>query len=507
LGCAIYASTRYKEVEEVAYFRETQSHPSHNCPSELDNHLSHSILNTNIFQPLLSIFYKSLIMGCAFSTPRKVEEGSQDGFDASEGKFSAIGKNEQIRVYSNLNTLAAAPTNALPPKYSVIANPVTADPKNSILQVFKEAHEYNNAREGIKGAFNTLRHRHYQVWIDDTPNLPRTTREATIMTAMLLLTLGKSFGSNMEFFFTGYSNINGGKLSEPNRKRAAALDSLFNTDTWDRAVDMIKSVEDFEHEDLQLHLWLKKLEQSLQAANPSRIFTASGAPARRTILLNSSEARVTSVAKHDENHLELLARIRELKTLYWQGWHQRELEVTELQSLYSQAMDVRLKQPKSLNNTRFTIDQAFALQRRLQERTNAHPTTVIIITGSPLLKKEAQGIKRDQERVQDGANEFSIEVVLLCDHLDKESVENHRQIDDNLRGDRDIYDMTELSEAKFLRSGPGSMLLEKILNSHVRGVDKSQLNGINKYGQDLRVEKGRLPMIPSVEQTEAELDL
>ena len=220
----------------------------------------------------------------------------------------------------------------------------------------------------------------------------------------------------MEILFTGFSNPDSKKLSVSNRSKAEALESLWKTDNWDDAVRLIEEKEELRSPDLKLDKWL--MEE----------------PYARPITGITATERISD----DEKHAILLAHVRDLQTLYWAGWHQRDLTPEDLQGLYDISVDAARQQPKNLNDACFTIKREVALQKRLHETRNAQPTTVLLLLGSPLLDSERDAIKEDQSRVMGGAAEFSIETLLFREYLDDRTCKNHAKIDDDAGGDKDI---------------------------------------------------------------------
>lgn len=216
---------------------------------------------------------------------------------------------------------------------------------------------------------------------------------------------------------------------------------------------------------------------------------------------HAASTNATGLRTDQEKHALLLAHVRDLKSLYWAGWHQRDLNLEDLKGLYAESVAAAKQQPKNLNNASFTIRREIALQKRLQETENPDGTTVLLLLASPLLDRETESIKRDLNGVTGGAAEFSIETLLFCDSLDVKTRQNHAIIDDSFNGDRDIYDVTEINESRFLISLFSERLWLKVLNSHVRSIDRLKFKREeDKYGKKTISVPGQPITLPSVSQ-------
>ncbi|KAI5465135.1 hypothetical protein BGZ63DRAFT_379421 [Mariannaea sp. PMI_226] len=406
-------------------------------------------------------------MGNCFSTPRKEAPRHKVMANAVNG----AGTSQAISNGTFDKPDTTGSTQDPPPRY---VPPEVPTSDIMILQMFKKVQDFCCDSIGVKSGLNGLRHQTVYVWVDDNPKLPPETTEAIEFVSKMLLIFGKALEFNMKIYFMGYSNNNSNELSEDKRERAAALRNLFEKKTYHEATGMIKGEPILSHEDLQIPAWFEKMEES-----------------RRTSRLND-----------DETHTKLLAHVQWLREPYRQGWRQEDLKVEDFSNLYKEARTAVNQQPKKLNNICFTIQQAIAFQQRLQKGADAQATSVIILTGSPLFGRDAKAIKRDQGQVTGGADEFSIQTLLFCDNLERPSIEIHRQIDNNFKGDKDIYDVSELSERKVLDCGLSEIQLVKIFNSSNPAVDrlKFRKDG-DKYGP---CPLGGLDL-PSVEQTKGYL--
>ncbi|KAJ6116170.1 hypothetical protein N7523_005851 [Penicillium sp. IBT 18751x] len=304
--------------------------------------------------------------------------------------------------------------------------------------------------------------------------------DSLLLAATLLLSLAKAYDCDMEIFFTGFSNQHSKANSNMQKSRAQALDTLWKNENWHTAVNQIEESEELKHADLKLDEWL----------SPNHSGTA-----------HAASTNTTGLRTDQEKHALLLAHVRDLKSLYLAGWHQRDLKLEDLKNLYAESVAAAKQQPKNLNNASFTIRREIALQKRLQESENPDGTTVLLLLASPLLDRETESIKRDLKGITGGATEFSIETLLFCDSLDVKPRQNHAIIDDSCNGDRDIYNVTELNETSFLVSLLSARLLLKVRNSHVRSIDRLKFKREeDKYGAIKISVPGRPIMLPSVSQ-------
>jgi hypothetical protein len=220
------------------------------------------------------------------------------------------------------------------------------------------------------------------------------------------------------------------------------------------------------------------------------------------------DKKVTSCETDAEKHTRLLSHVRQLKTMFWQGWHQRDIEPEKLPALYTTALAESNKQPKLLNSICFTIERALELHTRLKAQDGAHPTTVLLLTGSPMVKSEETAIKALQDKVQGGGSEFSIATLVFDRFLDDKSRKVYTELDDHCEGDKDICDTTFTDEESFRMNGPGAKLLLKLLNSHVRAVDRLKFKAeAEKYGPMPLIAAGRTLTLPSVEDIQERLGL
>ncbi|KAJ6125879.1 hypothetical protein N7471_010372 [Penicillium samsonianum] len=117
-----------------------------------------------------------------------------------------------------------------------------------------------------------------------------------------------------KIFFTGFSNQVSKKLSESKKSRAEALESLWKTENREDAIRLIGQNEELRDPDLKLDQWLTQDSFCTQYA---------------------ASTNATGRVKDDEKHALLLGHIRELKKLYWAGWHQRDLKPEDVKGLYT----------------------------------------------------------------------------------------------------------------------------------------------------------------------------
>ncbi|KAH6959708.1 hypothetical protein BKA56DRAFT_468204, partial [Ilyonectria sp. MPI-CAGE-AT-0026] len=335
---------------------------------------------------------------------------------------------------------------------------------------------------GISGAFNVLRHRHFHVWIDDNYRLPRTTKKSIQVMALLLLLLGKAIDGDMEFFFMSQSNTDSDELTDAQRQKAKALDELWRTQSWREARALVERSSILQN--MGLVKWIN--DNSPEGEEIQR--TGQGKFAR------------------------LLDHVRNLKIQFWQGYDQRHIDLTGLQKEHKSALRESKKQPKSLNSVRFTFEREIGYYTRLLEGNKAGPTTVLLLTGSPLQPVEADAVIKLQKdnsikkggkmnAVRGQGSQFCIQTMAWTKHMDEEAKQSLRKMDDAFMGDNDVNDVTEVDDEWLLANGPSAKLLYKVLNSNNKGVDSMRLKTAeDKYGMTALVKPGDNLTMPTFKE-------
>ncbi len=188
---------------------------------------------------------------------------------------------------------------------------------------------------------------------------------------------------------------------------------------------------------------------------------------------------------------------------FWRGFHQQQLNLDEMWRMCAKATIESGKQPRSLSNVRFTLERATAHYQRQIQGKNRTPTTVLLLTGSPMQKREAK-LVIDQQRNSDmdvEGGDFFIEIGALTQAMDDVGKQSFRELDDAFRGTQDINDVTEMEDDKLLRMGPSAELLFKMLNAHNPTVDKMNLKKAgHMYGRTELLGPGQTKLeMPSFE--------
>ncbi|KAK3385191.1 hypothetical protein B0H63DRAFT_522534 [Podospora didyma] len=314
-------------------------------------------------------------------------------------------------------------------------------------------------------------------------------------TALLFLLLGRALDVDMEFFFMSRSNTESHQLTNAERKKAEALDMLWYTQNWSEAKALVETNTILQN--MGLVEWINAnspAEEEIQRTGPgaeggwmaSQRTGGYRQPQAGAQAVNSQGATTTETAK--ERFTRLLNHVRDLKVPLWQGFDQRDITLARLQKEHKSAVQKSKKQPKSLNNVRFTFEREIGRYRRLMAGNEAVPTTVLLLTGSPLQPTEADNIIKFQENnsikkdrggnadgVRGQGSQFCIQTMAWTEHMDEEGKDCLRRIDDAFKGDDDINDLTEVNDTLLLRKGPAAKLLLKVLNSHNKAVDSMQL--------------------------------
>ncbi|KAJ3456154.1 hypothetical protein MRS44_016177 [Fusarium solani] len=344
-----------------------------------------------------------------------------------------------------------------------------------ILRTILDAENFS--KYGIKGAFNVLGDRHFNIFIDSSHSLSSETRCAILLVATVLLIVAQAKDCDMTFYFTSYPNKKSKNLSEIERRHLKDLINLWKTQSWQEALGMD---------------WIYK---------------------RRNISDDQSDV---------ERHAKLLNYCRERMLAFWHGWHQRELTVDSLEKLYGSAMVNASQQLNSLNSTAFTYKRAMGQYTRLQELyqkdpSQAFPVSNIFLLGTAIRPTELAAIQEAQNiggksgssygrpetlNIEGRGTLFQISSVVMIDRMTEKSIKLYKKVDSYGKGEDDINDLNTLKERKVLTNllSPGAFL--KILNSHEPAVDNDvqMPTGDTMYGRQLLNATGHTITLPSVKQ-------
>ncbi|OAP54556.1 hypothetical protein AYL99_11004 [Fonsecaea erecta] len=405
----------------------------------------------------------------------------------------------------------------LPPDYTFNAEP---DGVRLLLDVIKRGHRLGH-NMGISGAFNALRHRHISVWVDDNHRLPAVTRNSMRSLAVMFLSLAKAVSADMEFFFMSQSNTESGDLTPEEKDKAKALDRLWITKNWSQAKTMVE--KDPILQDMGLLQWMENNSSGEvatssdmeQAMWPQRV---KSGPSSKT---NAASTQATNEETPRERFLRLLSHVRDLKLPFWQGYYQDDIDMTALAAAHASALEESGKQPKSLNSLRFTFEREIGRYLRLKQSKghDAAPTTVLLLTGSPLQPTEADAIIKCQKdntllgkqppstatAVRGEGSQFCIQTIAWTEFMDEQSKRCLRKIDNANKGEDDINDLTEVHDTKLRDHGASAELLFKVLNSHNPAVDGLTLKDEDKYGKAKLYVTGQPLVMPGVDKIAAVL--
>ncbi|KAJ9137733.1 hypothetical protein NKR23_g8984 [Pleurostoma richardsiae] len=405
-------------------------------------------------------------MGCGISKGAESGQALTPGWDAHATATDV--KTDQAQ-----RTVNIVPLGDDLPEY---AERDPAGPPSSIDIILGILQEANRIREcGINGAFNVLRERHFDVWIDSSYLLPEDSRGAIELLATLLLAIGKAYDCYMTIYFTNHPNKKSKELSEEDKMKLEALLCLWHTGTWREAVALVKANATLR--DLGFGEWI---------AQRDRDDDEDGS---------------------QEKHVSLLSCTRSKMQNYWYGYHLREVDMPRLNRLFNSAIRSAEKQPKCLNNVCFTYQRTIKRYQRIMKQGNAPPVTSIFLLGSGLQPTEVDAIQHcltqganfnrnvaathfsrrpggpQEDRSERWGTQFRISAMVMGQHLSQDALNNYRRIDDFAHGDNDINDQTTVAESKILEKLIGARALFKMLNCHNALVDRSfHVDGKALYG-------------------------
>jgi hypothetical protein len=163
------------------------------------------------------------------------------------------------------------------------------------------------------------------------------------------------------------------------------------------------------------------------------------------------------------------------------------------------------KQPKLLNNIRFTYEREIRYYQRLMHRNEAYPLTAIFLLASAMqpteinaiqqcqkdgadIKRQTRGLfgkdKKGKVDIEGRGTQFSIESIVMTESLDAIAIKGYNQIDNFASGEDDINDITTLQESQVLKEFLSPQCFLKILNSYNPFVDNMALPENQKYNHD-----------------------
>ncbi|KAM0425814.1 hypothetical protein ACHAPT_009065 [Fusarium lateritium] len=358
-----------------------------------------------------------------------------------------------------------------------------------ILRTILDAENFS--KHGIKGAFNVLGDRHFNIFIDCSHSLSSETRCAILLLATVLLIIAQAKDCDMTFYFTSYPNKKSRNLSEIDRRHLKDLSNLWKTQSWQEAIGLVGYTESFQGR-LGIQAWL------------------------------GGRANINKEQSDVEKHAKLLNLCREKMLEFWHGWHQRDLTVESLEKLYGSAMVNASLQLNSLNSTAFTYKRAMLQYSRLerlyqQDPSQAFPVTNIFLLGTALQPTELAAIQefmdsakvadRDPRRqrhlnIEGRGTLFQISSIVMVDRMTEKSVKLFKKVDNYAKGEDDINDLNSLKERKVLTNFLSPAGFFKILNSHEPAVDNDiqMPTGDAMYGRHLLNATGHTITLPSVKQ-------
>lgn len=355
-----------------------------------------------------------------------------------------------------------------------------------ILRTILDAENFS--KHGIKGAFNVLGERHFNIFIDSSHSLSSETRCAILLVATVLLIVAQAKDCDMTFYFTSYPNKKSKNLSETDRRDLKDLIRLWKTQGWQEALGIVQYTQSFKG-NLGIHDWIHE---------------------RKNFSHDQTDV---------EKHAKLLNHCREKMLAFWHGWHQRELTVDSLEKLYGSAMVNASQQLNSLNSTAFTYKRAMGQYTRLLELykkdpSQAFPVSNVFLLGTAIQPTELAAIQKAQNIRGNACNSsgmihiegrgtlFQISSVVMIDRMTENSIKLYKKVDSYGKGEDDINDLNTLKERKVLTNflSPGAFF--KILNSHDPAVDNDvqMPMGDAMYGRQLLNATDHTITLPSVKQ-------
>ncbi|KAH6976533.1 hypothetical protein BKA56DRAFT_589746 [Ilyonectria sp. MPI-CAGE-AT-0026] len=368
-----------------------------------------------------------------------------------------------------------------------------------ILAVF-EAGLNLSGEHGVVDAFNSLRQRRFKVWIDNSHRLKPVTKFGIRQTILQLLLLAQATGCDMEFLFMSQSNTQSKNLSEASRVKAETLEELWVTTNWEDAKELVARSSVLTKMGLQM--WIEKNSTaSKQQGNQQTTADGPSAPQK-------SDNRVITQETDAERHLRLLNHVRDLKAEFWQGYDQTELDMMKLTRLHKAAIKQASQQPKSLNSVSFTYHRETGVYKRMMERKeDAMPTTVLILTGSPLQPTESHAIQEFQkdndvkapktcgkgtkEVIEGEGTQFCISTLALDQYMDKASIRCYADVDDHFKGGEDINDLILVNDSRLVQYGLSEKSWLKLLNAHNQAIDDMKFKKDEKYGREPLIVDGK----------------
>ncbi|KAK8096407.1 uncharacterized protein PG998_014275 [Apiospora kogelbergensis] len=360
---------------------------------------------------------------------------------------------------------------------------------------------------GPVNAFNSLRQRCFRVWIDDNHRLQPVTKSGIRQIVFILLLLAQTTDCEMEFLFMSQSNTQSQNLSEASRSKAEARDELWYTTSWDDAKALVERSPALKT--LGIDQWIKT-NSAIQRQHQGNHQTSSTGPNGAQM----SDIREIKEETNNEKHVRLLFHVRGLKAPDWQGYHQRDLDMKKIRNLHIAATKRAKQQPKCLNNISFTYYKEIGeYKRKMVRKESATPTTVLILTASPLQAAESDAImkfqkendvsmfkRRGSETVEGQGTQFCISTLAFGQFIDKSNMKYYVNIDDHFPGEDDINDLIPVNDTMIAKFGLSAKSWMKLLNAHNPTIDNMKFKKEEeKYGTEPLVTNDQDPLtMPSL---------
>lgn len=204
-------------------------------------------------------------------------------------------------------------------------------------------------------------------------------------------------------------------------------------------------------------------------------------------------------AQLDERHTQLLTHVQEMMLPYTYGWHQRDLALDRVSTLFNSAFKYSERQSKCLNQVRFTFEREIEHYKRAKVNDRSFPFTALFLMGSPLHSNEVDAIRKcqgvgaktmkdwlgrqpkqpGQQLPTDGhENEFQISTAVFSDCLNNNAIKLYQAVDNmGSNPQEDINDLTVFSEDQILKYLPHPDAWFKYLNCHDKRSSPLLLTG------------------------------
>ena len=122
-------------------------------------------------------------------------------------------------------------------------------------------------------------------------------------------------------------------------------------------------------------------------------------------------------------------------------------------------------------------------KRKMERKESATPTTVLILTASPLQAAESDAIikfqkdnnsrmfKSRDEIIEGQGTQFSISTLAFGQFIDKANMKYYVNIDDHFSSEDDINDLVQINDSMLVRFGLSGKSWMKFLNAHNPVID------------------------------------